>query len=64
MAVRELPFKGGNVGYHHKNTPAPDPRAKNPEIPEDLSLIVLKCLEKDQNKRYQYARDILADLKG
>ncbi|MHC4660163.1 MAG: protein kinase domain-containing protein [Planctomycetota bacterium] len=58
----ELPFKGGNVGYHHLNTEPPDPRMVNPEIPNDLAKIILKCLKKDMEERYQHARDILEDI--
>jgi len=33
-----------------------------PDIPEALDTIVMKCLEKDREKRYQRAKDILEDL--
>jgi hypothetical protein len=33
-----------------------------PEIPEALDAVVMKCLEKDREKRYQRAKDILEDL--
>ena len=35
----------------------------NPEVPPDLSRIVLRALEKDPALRYQTARDLLADLR-
>jgi len=40
----------------------PSPKALNPQIPEYLSRIILKCLETDPAKRYQYANEILNDL--
>jgi serine/threonine protein kinase len=41
--------------YKHVNEAAPSLREIAPEadIPEDLELVVLKCLNKDQNDRYQ-----------
>ncbi len=32
------------------------------QIPEELNRIVMRCLEKDRDKRYQQAADIYADL--
>ena len=39
-----------------------DPREVNAEIPEDLSCIILRCLEKDVEKRYQSAEQLLTEL--
>ncbi len=38
------------------------PRQVNPEIPEALEAIILKCLEKDVKKRYPSALALKADL--
>ncbi len=38
------------------------PKVLNPQIPEYLSRIILKCLETDPAKRYQRAREVLNDL--
>ncbi len=38
------------------------PRALNPDIAVDLEAIVLKCLEKDRNARYDSARALVEDL--
>jgi hypothetical protein len=32
------------------------------DIPDDLNFIVMKCLEKDKNARYQTAKEIINDL--
>jgi len=37
-------------------------RLKRPEIPVELEAIVLKCLEKDPDKRFQDVRDLAARL--
>lgn len=39
------------------------PRKLRPEIPKPLESIVLKCLEKDPDKRYASAEELAADLK-
>jgi WD40 repeat protein/serine/threonine protein kinase len=46
----------------HLSEPAPDPRSINPAVPEPLALLILRCLEKDPNKRPQTARDLRAEL--
>ncbi len=43
--------------------PAP-PRSIRPEIPHDLEAIVLKCMEKDPERRYESARALARDLEA
>jgi len=64
MAAGRPPFIEGDVYYHHLNTPPVSPRTYNPQIPDYLSRIILKCLAKDPEQRYQRAREILADLES
>ena len=40
----------------------PSIKELRPEIPEALDAVVMKCLEKDREVRYQRAKDVLADL--
>jgi len=51
------------IAMKHKSEVPVDPRKANPLIPQDLSRLVLKCLEKDREARYQSADDLGADLK-
>jgi serine/threonine protein kinase len=51
-----LPFDGADaysIGYKHIHDSAPSPSSVDPRIPEDLSHIVMRCLEKDPDRRYQ-----------
>lgn len=57
------PFKEGDLGYHHIHTPPPPPTKFNPSIPKSLEAIILKCIEKDPDNRYQSTEEILEDLK-
>lgn len=61
------PFTGDNpvqIILHHVNDPPERPslRYSSLDIPEDLEYIVLRCLEKSPDDRYQSARDLKADL--
>lgn len=38
------------------------PRVFDPQIPVDLETITLKCMEKEQSKRYQSADELIAEL--
>ncbi len=65
MLTGEVPFTGESslqVMFQHVQQQPKDPRQLNPEIPEYLSTIVMKCLEKDPTQRYQNARELIQDL--
>ena len=64
LVTGNLPFREGNLPYHHVHTPPPDPRELNPEVPPALQRIILRCLEKDPADRYASAREILEELRG
>lgn len=65
MVTGRVPFEGDSplsVAYKHKNEPAPPPRKLNAEIPEPFNKLILRCLEKEKDNRYQTAEELLADL--
>jgi serine/threonine protein kinase/tetratricopeptide (TPR) repeat protein len=67
MLTGRLPFEGDtplSVAVKQKSEAPPDPRKLNPQVPEDLNRIILKCLEKSREKRYRSATEFLADLAG
>jgi serine/threonine-protein kinase len=66
LLAKQLPFKGAHeaaVMYEVINVDPKPPSSVNPEIEPDLDRIVMKCLEKDQEDRYQSAREVAIDLK-
>jgi serine/threonine-protein kinase len=64
LATGKLPFRDGNVPYHHVHSPAPDPRALAPNLPERLALAILHCLQKDPEQRPQSAAEVSSELRG
>ncbi len=65
MLSGRLPFEGDtslSIALKHKTDPPPDPREFNAQIPENLSLVILKCMEKEKEKRYQGAEELLSEL--
>jgi len=65
MVTGRVPFQGDSplsVAYKHKNEPPIPPRKLNAQVPEPLNALVLRCLEKEKDNRYQTADEVLADL--
>ncbi len=65
MFTGELPFRGESamqLMYQRVAERPRDPRQVNPQVPDYIANIILKCLEKDPARRYQSAGEILADL--
>lgn len=65
MATGETPFPAESAAQMmvQRLTVTPrDPNRLNPEIPTYLSNIIMRCLTVDPARRYQSAREILADL--
>jgi len=63
MATGTVPFKEGNIPYHHVHTAPPRILDLRPDLPAPLSAIVERCLEKDPGNRYQSAGEILAEVR-
>lgn len=60
-----VPFKAETplkVAMMHKTESAPDPRSFNPQIPKDVSALILKCLEKNKNKRFSSSEEIIEEI--
>jgi tetratricopeptide (TPR) repeat protein len=48
----------------HKSEIPKDPRELNTQIPDDLSKVILRCMEKDKEKRYQIAGEVRSELEN
>ena len=67
MVTGTVPFKGDtalSVALKHKSQLPSDPRKFNPEISDDLARLILVCMEKDRERRYQSAEALLDDLRN
>jgi serine/threonine protein kinase/tetratricopeptide (TPR) repeat protein len=65
MVAGRVPFEGDTpftVGVKHKSETPKDPREFNPQLPDELSRLILRCLEKDKAKRYQSAEEVRTGL--
>ena len=66
MLTGKVPFEGEtplSVAVKQKTERPVDPRKINFQIPEEVSRIILKCLQKNPDKRYQNSSLLLNDLK-
>ena len=65
MMTGRVPFEGDtflSIAVKQKTERPRNPRDLNPQVPDDLVRLILRCLEKDKVKRYQSIGDVLADL--
>jgi serine/threonine protein kinase/tetratricopeptide (TPR) repeat protein len=65
MATGRVPFEGDSplsVAYKHKNEIPIPPQKLNSQVPEPFNQLILRCLEKEKENRYQTADEVLADL--
>jgi len=65
MVIGRPPFEGDNglsVALKHKTEVPKSPRDANARIPEELDRLILKCLSKKKEQRYQSAEELLAEL--
>ncbi len=56
------PFMQGDIGYHHVHTPPQPMNRINKDIPQWLSDIGIKCLEKLPENRYQSVEQLFNDI--
>jgi len=53
---------GDEIARMHIESALQPPREVNPKLPEKLNRIIIKMMEKDINKRYQSAEELIGDL--
>jgi len=65
MITGKVPFEGEttlSILRKQEFEPPIPPKEWNPQIPESLNRLILKCLEKKKERRYQNAEEVLQDL--
>lgn len=63
LITGKVPFKGENIFYQHLFEPVPPLTKMRRDVPEKLSQIIVKCMEKKRENRYQSAQEILNEIK-
>ncbi len=67
MVTGRVPFEGDSalsIAMKHKGESPKNPKEYNVQVPDDLSRLILKCLEKDKDKRYQSAGEVRSELEN
>ncbi len=65
MVTGQVPFEGDtslSIALKHEKEIPPDPRQFNAQIPKNLSHVILKCLEKEKERRFQGAEELFSEL--
>jgi len=65
MVTGQVPFEGDTpftIGMKHKGETPQAPKNLNVQISEDLNSLILKCLEKEKEQRYQSAEEVRLEL--
>lgn len=66
MITGHVPFDGDStvsVAIKHLQEEIPSPVKEVPEIPYSLECIILKCTQKNAERRYQNCQELIMDLK-
>jgi len=67
MVTGRVPFEGDTaftVGVKQKSEIPRNPQELNSQIPDDLSWLILRCLEKEKDKRPQSAGELRSELES
>ena len=67
MVTGRVPFEGDTpfiVGIKHKSELPRNPKEINTQVPDDLNRVILRCLEKDKEKRFQSAGEVRSELEN
>ena len=67
MVTGRVPFEGDTpftVGVKQKSEIPPNPKDINSQIPDDLNNVILRCLEKEKENRYQGVGEVRSELEN
>ncbi|RIL04635.1 MAG: hypothetical protein DCC71_13395, partial [Proteobacteria bacterium] len=57
LVVGDVPFRDGDVTYHHRHSAPPDPRAAAPDLPDDFAELILRLVQKRPDERFPRTAD-------
>ncbi len=67
MLTGRVPFEGDTpftIGMKHKGEIPKKPKELNSQISDDLNRLILRCLEKGKDKRYQSSEEVRYELEN
>jgi serine/threonine-protein kinase len=67
MVTGRVPFDGEtplSIAMKHKSEEPQNPGEINAQIPEGLTRLILRCMEKNKDNRYQSAEELRAELEN
>jgi serine/threonine protein kinase/tetratricopeptide (TPR) repeat protein len=67
LLTGDVPFKSDSIAQlmlQRISQKVKNPTVLNPAVPDYLARIILRCLDPDQDRRYQSTREILTDLEA
>jgi tetratricopeptide (TPR) repeat protein len=62
LVTGEVPFSEGDVAYHHRHTPPPDPRSFIENLPAAFAELILHLLAKAPDDRCESASEVIERL--
>jgi len=62
LVTGKVPFTDGDIPFHHRHTPAPDPREREPSVPEAMAVLILGLMAKEPDERIQTAGEVASQL--
>jgi serine/threonine-protein kinase len=65
MVTGRIPFEGEtllSIALKHKTEQPRNPKELNTQLHENLAYLILKCMDKDKERRYQTAAELLSEL--
>jgi tetratricopeptide (TPR) repeat protein len=51
MLTGRVPFRDGDVAFHHRHSPVPDPRELTPDLPTAWAELILELMAKNPDER-------------
>ncbi len=63
LLTGRVPFTEGDVTYHHRHTPPPDPRELAKDIPDAVAELILRLMQKSPDDRFAETSEVTEALR-